>query len=360
MNKTFNTGLLAAALLIAAGPAISQTAAKAKPALSVNLVSASAQQWEQAVQAGGTVAAWQEAVVSAELSGLRLAEVRAQVGDRVRRGQLLASLASETVQAELAQSRAAAAEAQALLAGAQADAERVRSLQTSGSGALSAQQAQQYLVQEQAAKARFEAAQAKVRSEALRLAQTRIVAPDDGLIAAAPAIVGAVAQPGQELFRLIRKSRLEWRAELPSAELARLAPGAEVEIELPDGQRASGRLRLVGPTVDVQSRNGLAYIDLSPHAALRAGSFVRGRILLGRSPALALPQAAVQLRDGFAYVFKVGADGRVQQSKVSIGRRLGDKIELLAGLKAGERVVASGVGFLADGDLVRVVDGSKS
>ncbi|MDC6171450.1 efflux transporter periplasmic adaptor subunit, partial [Paucibacter sp. XJ19-41] len=86
MNKTFNTGLLAAALLIAAGPATSQTAAKAKPALSVNLVSASAQQWEQAVQAGGTVAAWQEAVVSAELSGLRLAEVRAQVGDRVRRG----------------------------------------------------------------------------------------------------------------------------------------------------------------------------------------------------------------------------------------------------------------------------------
>lgn len=335
-------------------------AAKARPALSVKLVAAEAQDWPQALSASGSVAAWQEAVVGAEISGLRLSQVLVNVGDRVKRGQLLAQLSRDTVLSELAQSRAAAAEAQANLEAAKLDAERARALQSGGSGALSAQQLQQYLTGEQTAKARFDAAQAKVRSDELRLAQTRIMAPDDGVISARAATVGAVVQ-GQELFRLIRGNRLEWRAEVPASELARLKPGQAVQVEVPGPQptKARGTLRMVAPTVDAATRNGLVYVDLPADAGLRAGSFVRGEILLGSGKVLSLPQTAVQPRDGFSYVFKIGQGGKVQQAKVTTGRRIGERIELLAGLDAGAQVVASGVGFLTDGDLVQVVGGSK-
>lgn len=336
-------------------------AAKARPALSVKLAAAEAQEWPQALTASGSVAAWQEAVVGAEISGLRLSQVLVHVGDKVKRGQLLAQLSADTVLSELAQSRAAAAEAAANLEAAKLDAERARALQSGGSGALSAQQLQQYLTGEQTAKARFEAAQARVRSDELRLAQTRITAPDDGVISARAATVGAVVQ-GQELFRLIRGNRLEWRAEVPAADLARLKPGLVAQVDVPGPQpaKARGKLRMVAPTVDAATRNGLVYVDLPADAmatGLRAGSFVRGEILLGSAKVLTLPQAAVQPRDGFSYVFKVGPGGKVQQTKVSTGRRVGERIELLAGLDAGAQVVAGGVGFLADGDLVQVVGG---
>jgi hypothetical protein len=83
--------------------------------------------------------------------------------------------------------------------------------------------------------------------------------------------------------------------------------------------------------------------------------FARGEIDIGHAPALTLPQTAVVMREGFAYVFQLGPDGRVAQTKVQAGRRVGDRIEILDGLDAQATVAANGAGFLSDGDLVRVV-----
>ena len=83
--------------------------------------------------------------------------------------------------------------------------------------------------------------------------------------------------------------------------------------------------------------------------------FARGDIEIGRTRVLTVPQTAVLLRDGFSYVFRVASDGRVAQVKVSLGQRIGDRVAVTAGLAAGVPVVATGVGFLADGDLVRLV-----
>lgn len=353
MNKTLLAFCMAAlaAPVLAADPA----SPKARPALTVTLTSPTQSDWTQSLVANGSVAAWQEAVVGAEIAGLRLVEVKVNVGDAVRRGQLLALLASDTVRAELAQAQAAAAESRANLAAAQGDADRARQLQSSGSGALSAQQLAQYLTAEATAKARLDAAQARVNSDELRLAQTRITAPDDGLISARLATLGGIVQPGSELFRLIRKNRLEWRAEVPAAELARLRPGMAVSVQGADDRPVTAKLRMVAPTVDAQTRNGLVYVDLPASAALRAGSFARGEFKLGQTAALSLPQSAVQLRDGFAYAYKVGADFKVQQTKITTGRRDAERIEVTGGLAPDARVVASGVGFLSDGDLVRVV-----
>jgi RND family efflux transporter MFP subunit len=245
------------------------------------------------------------------------------------------------------------AEAEVAARDARRSAERVLSLQ--GSEALSAQAVDQAQAADAAAQARLASARAALQAAELRLAYTRITAPDDGLISARSAVEGALVQPGQELFRLQRQGRLEWRAELPGAELARVQPGQRVNL-LPAGSSAAveGRVRRVAPQVDPQTRNGLVYVDLKPGTALRAGLFARGELVLGESPVLTLPQSAVLLRDGFSYVFLLQKDGRVRQHKVELGRRQGDRVEVRNGLNTETQVAAAGVGFLADGDTVRV------
>jgi RND family efflux transporter MFP subunit len=309
------------------------------------------------IAATGNVTAWQEAVIGAELSGYRLTEVLVNVGDVVRKGQLLARMSSDNVAAELNQSRAAAEEAQANLAEAKANADRARQIQASG--ALSAQQINQFLTAEQTALARLNAARARVQADELRLAQTRVLAPDDGVISARTATVGSLAQNGQELFRLIRGGRLEWRAEVTANELARVKPGMLATLQPPGaaaGARVQGKVRMVAPTVDAQTRNAIVYVDLPAGSPVRAGMFVRGELQVGQGSALTLPQSAVVLRDGFAYVYRVGPDNRVAELKVETGRRVGDRIEITRGLAADMKLVASGAGFLADGDTVRVVE----
>lgn len=332
-------------------------AAAGKPALTVTVVTPQVSEWPRTLAANGNVAAWQEAVISAEISNLLLTDVRVNVGDEVKKGQVLALISRDTVAAALAESKAAVAEAEAVLAEARANAERANRLQAAGF--ISGQQTVQYLTAEKAALARLDAAQARLRADQLRLAQTTVRAPDGGVISARSATVGAMAQPGQELFRLIRGGRLEWRAEVTEADLDALRPGMAATLTAPNGARVEGRVRMVAPTVDPQTLNALVYVDLPAAAAgsaLRAGTFARGEFDLGRAPAMNLPQSAVLVRDGFAYVFRLQAGDRVAQTRVAVGQRLGDRIEILGGIDGRTRVVESGAGFLADGDLVRVVE----
>ena len=323
-----------------------------RPSLTVVLVQPQAVDLRINLPATGNIAAWQEASIGAQAVGGQLAEVLAQVGDVVRRGQTLAVFATEVARADMAQLSAAEAEAESALAEAASNAQRARDVQASG--ALSAQQISQYLAAERAAQARLAAQRAGLRAQALRLAQSTVVAPDEGVISQRNATAGAVVPVGQELFRLIRHGRLEWRAEVPSTDLARIRPGQTARLVLPDGRSAEGRVRLIGPTVDAATRNGLVYVDLPKGSPALPGMFARGEFELGGQNALTVPNGAVQLRDGFNYVYTVGPDNRATAVKVGVGRRDGDRIEITSGLTADSRIVASGAGFLNDGDLVRV------
>ena len=340
----------------AGSPATSSSSAAtpAKAALTVTTAQPQRATLANAISANGNIAAWQEAIVGAESNGSRLAEVRVNVGDVVKQGQVLATFWSELAQADLAQSKAGVAEAEATLAEASANAQRARELQASG--ALSAQQINQFFTTERTALARLDAVRAAAQVQQLRLAQTQVLAPDYGVISARSATVGAVVPAGMELFRLIRKGRLEWRAEVVASELAQVQRGQAVRITAAGGTLARGIVRMVAPTVDAATRNGIVYVDLPQPGAMKAGMFARGEFDTGSSSALTLPQSAVLLRDGFSYVFKIGADNKVAQAKVSVGRRVGERVEITGGLDPAARVVASGAGFLADGDTVRVVD----
>ena len=336
--------------------------AVSKPALTVTLTQARMTSLPIALAANGSIAAWQEALVGAETNGLRVQELKVNVGDTVQRGQVLATFAAEAVQADVALARATVAEAQASAQEARANAERARAVQ--GSGALSAQQVSQYLTQELTAQARVESAKAQLDTQLLRLKHTQVIAPDAGVVFARSAAVGAVLGAGAEMFRLIRQGRLEWRAELTSSELGRVSVGTAVRMTAPNGSQVRGRVRMVAPTVDAQTRNGLVYVDLlaplsanpASAGAFKPGMFARGEFELGRSSALTLVQSAVLVREGFSFVMRVGADNRVSQRKVATGRVLGDQVEIVSGVTPEDRLVASGASFLSDGDLVRVVD----
>ena len=329
-------------------------AAPARPALTVTTTQAQRATLPLKISANGNIAAWQEAVIGTEANGLRLAEVRVNVGDAVRKGQVLATFQPELLQADVAQIRAQVAEAEAALAEAQVNAKRARELESSG--ALSDQQINQFLTAERTAQARLDAQRAQARVQGLRLSQTQVLAPDDGVISARSATVGAVLPAGQELFRMIRQGRLEWRAEVPAADMARLKPGMAVSVTPVGGAPIAGKVRMVAPTVDPQTRNGIVFVDLARSDAARAGMYARGEFDIGRGEGLTLPQSAVLTRDGFSYVLRVGADARVVETKVTVGPRIGDRIEITGGLPPDARVVASGVSFLSDGDTVRVVD----
>jgi RND family efflux transporter MFP subunit len=326
-----------------------------RPALTVTTTQPQSVNLPVTIAANGNIAAWQEAIIGTEANGLRLAEVRVNVGDVVRRGQVLATFAPDMMQADVAQIRAVVAEAEAALAEAAVNAKRARELQTSG--ALSDQQINQFMTAERTAQARLDAQRAQANVQQLRLRQTQVLAPDDGVISARSATVGAVLPAGQELFRMIRQGRLEWRAEVASSDLARLKPGMAASVTPAGGAVIAGKVRMVAPTVDPQTRNGIVFVDLAPSRDARAGMFARGEFEIGKGQGLTLPQSAVLLRDGFAYVLRVGPDSKLSEAKVSVGRRVGDRVEITGGLDASARVVASGGGFLSDGDTVRVVDG---
>jgi HlyD family secretion protein len=333
-----------------------KTSAAIKPALTVTTTTPFFAEWPEKMSANGNIAAWQEASIGSEVNGLRLAEVKVNVGETVHKGQVLAIFSSATVKADVAQSLASVAEAEAILAEAKANADRAR--QVLKPGVISAQQIGEYLTAERTASARLESARAQLSNQQIRLQQTYLTAQDDGVISARTATVGAVVSVGQELFRLIRFNRLEWRAEVTAAELHHLRPGQTATISTSGGIQTKGVVRMKAPTVDPQTRMGIVYVDLPLDTGLKAGMFARGDFELKRKTIMALPQSAIVQYEGFNFVYRLGAENKVSQIKVEIGRRLDQNIEIINGLEKNANVVAIGAAFLADGDTVRVVDAS--
>jgi len=357
LQRLVLAGLLLPLLAQAASPQLAS-----KPALAVTLTQPQQTLLPQHIFANGNVAPWQEAIIGSEVNGLRLAQVLANVGDVVKSGQLLAVYSAESIRADLNQAEASLLEAAALTKEAQGNAKRARSLQNTG--AMSNQQIEQYVTAADTAQARLEVARAMLDNQKIRLKHSRVYAPDAGVISARNATVGAVTAAGSELFRLIRQSRLEWRAEVTSADLAKIKIGMPVKLTAADASIISAQVRMLAPTVDVQSRNSLVYVDLPLNSTAKAGMFAHGEFVLGESNAITLPQQTLVLRDGFSYVFAVTTiqakntdqtKTSVRQVKVQTGRRIGNLVEIISGINLQQSVVASGGAFLSDHDVVKVI-----
>jgi RND family efflux transporter MFP subunit len=321
--------------------------------LSVTETRPEQKQWPVELPASGTIVAWQEAVIGAETGDLRITALYADVGDWVKRGQVLAELSRDIVQAEVRRYEASLASAKASLSKAMADADRARLVK--GSGAISEQQINEYLVAEKTARANVDLAEAQLAEQNLKLSQTRIVAVDDGSITSRSALLGQVVNSGAELFRLQRQGRLEWQAEVDAKQLAMIRAGAKAEINLPSGEVLQGSVRLASPTLSTSTSRANVFVSLPKDSAAKAGMFASGRIESGVKTVLAVPESAVVLRDGHNYVFEIGSGSKAIRRKVNVGVHRDGLVEITSGLGQQVRVVKSGGAFLSDGSLVNVV-----
>ncbi len=328
-----------------------------KAALSVEATQPVTVQWPMTTTLNGSIFPWQEALVSAEIGGLRIQQILADVGTQVRKGEPLVLLADETVKADLQKQMATVEKDKAALAEAKSNADRAREIRESG--ALSAQKINEYVIAEQTAVANLALSQAELENQKIRLRQTRVVAPDDGVVSSRSANLGNVVASGAELFRLVRQGRIEWRGEVNADQQMAIHSGQTVKLLLPGAKTVAGRVRLVAPTVDSNTRNALVYVDI-PKDAAKPGMYIQGSIDIGQQQGLAVPLSGVTYRDGFAYVFELGpVDGqnisKVTQRKVRTGRSRGEQIELLEGVAPQVRLVLTGGAFLNDGDTVKVI-----
>jgi len=324
----------------------------AAPALTVGTVEPTLRTIQRTVSASGSVAARDELIVGSDAGGVRIVEVLVDVGDSVRKGQLLARGDDAQLLAQLAQQNAQIQQVRAERVQADANLERAERVEDSGLYSVEAVQTRRTAALQAAAK--LDLAVAQRRELEVKIAHTRIVAPADGVVARRSATVGAVMQSGQELFRVLRDGELEWLAELPDHALARIRGGDRVQVAVDGAASVTGSVRMVAPTIDAKSRNGLVYVTLPKDAPLRPGGHARGEIVVAKASVLTLPESVVLTRDGQPFVYTLDEHAVAHLRRIETGERQGGVVEVTGGLPAGSVVVATGAGFVKDGERVRV------
>jgi RND family efflux transporter MFP subunit len=340
-------------VLLSAG-ALAQDASSDNASLTVNAGKVETSPFTRSLSINGTINAWQDVIIAPEVGGYRVEDVLVDVGDYVEQGQVLVRLSTSILETELAAREAALKQREAQAENARLAYERAQAI--AARDLLSAADLDRLNSETLTAAAAVEAAKADREAARQRLQFATVTSPDAGLITARNVTVGQLAQAGAEMMRLLRQNRVEWRGEVPEASLPSLKAGQSVKITSVDGREHGGTIRVVSPTVDPVTHNGLVYVDVEADGALRPGMFARGRIECSASEALLVPVDALVSSDGYSYVFIVQSDKTVRRQMIQTGAIQGELIEVIGGLEPGANIVTSGAGFLKDGDLVNVVD----
>jgi HlyD family secretion protein len=377
--------LLTALAVVTGIPAASAQAPAPVPpqslAPAVTVAAAAERELAEQVIVTGTLVPREEILVTPEVEGLRIIEVRAEEGDVVQAGQVLARLSRDILETTLAQNNATLARAAAAIAQAKsqivqaqaADVEAKQALDRTEALSRSGNTTQVVLEQRVAAARAAEgrlaaardalgiaeadraAAEAQRQEVEVRLARTEIKAPAAGIVSRKMARVGATASGAADpLFRIIRDGEIELEGDMTETQLPRIKEGAPARVRLDEDRAIEGRVRNVFPEVDRATRLGRVRISLAKDPALRIGSFARGTIEVARRTGVAVPLGAVLYGAEGASVQVVVKD-RVETRRVRTGLSAGGFIEIREGVAAGEPVVARAGSFLRHGDPVRPV-----
>jgi HlyD family secretion protein len=302
----------------------------------------------------GTIEARHELPIGNSGDTGRIVAVYVQVGDHVRRGQLLAKLDDSVLAPQVAQLSAALdqARAQAALSAA----EYHRGAEVGPAGGLSAQDIEKLQAASIMDAANIKVVAAQLAVMRAKLALTRIVAPVDGIVLTRNAEVGQIAgSGGQALFNLEDAGQVEMIGQLAEQDMADLKVGQSASVYLIGNPRPFvGRIWLLGAVIDPQSRLGEVRIALTPDPALRPGAFARSTVTLARAERPVLPQTAVMADNSGSYVYIVGRNGQVQRRTVRVGSVIPTGVVIANGLSGREHVVAMDGGFLHDGEKVSV------
>jgi HlyD family secretion protein len=349
----FRIAVLAAALALGACHPGASTQATGHPARTVSVVVVERRPIVGALAASGDLMPRLEAAVLPEVTGFRVAEVLADAGDFVRRGQVLARLDRSLIEAQIAQQQALAAQAEAQALQAEGDAARVKGLDNAG--VLSQEQIEQRRQQAIAARATARAQAAALRDVRTRAAKLSVTAPVSGLVLEKAVRPGDLATAGASpWFRLAEDGQIELQAQLSEDDLARVRPGQHAQVTIPSGDVVTGVVRLISPQIDPQTKLGFVRITLPVRSDIRAGGFARAVFTEASGLAPAVPETAIRFDADGASVMLVQPDNRVRRVRVRTGMRGGGLVQLVEGPPVGSRVVQSAASFLMDGDKIVV------
>jgi len=212
--------------------------------------------------------------------------------------------------------------------------------------------------QTKGAQAQTDAAKARYDATLAQLSYSEIRSPIAGVIADRPLYAGEMASPGSPLFTVVNVSRVIARANVPVSQAASLKVGDTGAIAQTEaGIEVNGKVTVVSPAVDPNSTTVEVWVEAgNPGEKLKPGATVRVSILAEKIPnALVIPTSALLPSDeGGVQVMVVGADSAAHEKKVDLGAREPDKVQVVKGLEAGEKVITGGGVGLDDGAKVRI------
>ena len=348
----------------------------------ISVVKAVPAEFRETVLVSGSLVAREEILVAPEIEGLRVVELFADEGTKVRKGQVLARLVSEQLDAQMAQNDASLArntaaiaqaksgivQAEARAKEAQAQLDRAEPLKKSGylSGSTydqresaAATAASQVIASNDALKS-TEADRAIVEAQRRELewrrSNTEVKAPADGVVSRRNARIGAMATAvGEPMFRVISNSEVELDAEVVETDLVKVKEGQKVHISAAGADDIQGTVRLVSPEIDKSTRLGRVRVFLGPRPDLKIGAFARGSIETQQSHGIGLPATAINFGLDGAHV-QIVKGNIVQRRAVKTGLTSGDLVEIVEGVVADELAVARAGTFLRDGDKIHPVE----
>lgn len=316
-------------------------AAEAEQARAVSVARVELRAIQGSLTATGDLTPREQAAVLPEVSGYRVLRVLADIGQWVKKGQVLVQLDPSLIEAQIAQ-------AQAQYDQALDQANRVKGLDNTG--VLSQEQIDQRRIQ-----ARVAAAQ--LRDLKTRYAKMAVTAPVAGLVLQKNVQPGDLSTAGgTPYFLLARDGEIELQAQLAEDDLAKVHAGSPVMVTLPDGAVVNGVVRLVSPQVDANTKLGFVRVRLPVRPDIRSGGFARAVFVGASSSAPSVPDTAVSYDADGASVMVVEPNNRIHRVLVQTGQRGGGWVQLIKGPPVGARIVRAAGGLLLDGDLIRPVE----
>ena len=324
-------------------------------ARAVSVVNVEPREIEGGLAASGNLVPREDTAIFSQLTGYRVSQVLVDEGTWVKAGQPLAKLDDTLLRAQLSQQSALAAQQKIAATRADAEAARVKGLDTQG-----------VLSQEEIDTRRFSAQSARAQADAqlavLGDVRTRenlmiVRAPYSGLIIERNVRAGDMGGGTTPWFRMAKDGQVELLADLSEDALGKIHVGDPARVTLADGTEVSGKVRIVSPGIDPQTKLGRVRISLPVRPDVRSGGFARAVFLGATRSGSAVPETAVRYDADGASVMVVGADNKVARVAVTTGTRGGGLVELLTGPAAGSRVVEKVSAMLVPGDIVKPVVG---
>ena len=342
--------LIFAALLAVATGGCSDSAREEQPAqsrvsgLSVEGVMLSSV--PELFEATGTVKAKNSAQLAARISAT-VSEVHVREGDQVRRGSLLVTLAA--LESTAGASGAAHTVEEALARKRLADVTYERFARLFQEQAVTRQELDTRRAERDMAGQSLARAREAARAAAAVAGYTRITAPLDGVVTARMVDPGSTVFPGMPLLTVEEGGQYRLELAVPESLLGKVALGTSLPVSLDgDSRTVTGKVAEIVPTVDPVSRTFTLKLDL-PAKGLRSGQFGRAQLPVGDTQGLLVPQKAVLERGQLTFVWVVDNGNIARMRLVKPGTVSAGRVEILAGLSAGERIVVGGMEKVTDG-----------